>query len=238
SMPTEARITAPAATSRRPTVSPTNSQPSSTATAGLTYAYVETRTLEAPLLSSQPYAVKATIEPKTTRKANAPSDPAEIAEGWTRPTSPIAAPATASSTAAASICIEADRNGAWGSGATRAYAEPAAQANAATRITAAPTGSMCALGPTSSATPNRPVAIPAIPPSESRTPKTVRSRSAANSGTEATRSAVRPDATRCSAQATPPVSTKRSSPPTIAAAVHSRRPGRAARTSPRHSDQP
>ena len=107
--------------------------------------------------------------------------------------------------------------------------------SAAARITAAPTGSTCALGPTSSATPSSPVAIPASAPSESRTPKNVRSRSAEKSGTAATRSAVSPEATRCSAQATPPVSTNRSSPPTTAAAVHSRRPGRAAATSPRHS---
>ncbi len=53
-MPTEATMTAPAASSRPPTASPAKAQPSRTATAGLTYAYVETSTLDAPLRSSQP----------------------------------------------------------------------------------------------------------------------------------------------------------------------------------------
>ena len=77
------------------------------------------------------------------------------------------------------------------------------QASPAPRMTAAPTGSTWALCPTSNATPSRPVAIPASAPSESRTPKNVRSRTAVNSGTVAMRSAVKPEATRCSAQATP-----------------------------------
>ena len=74
------------------------------------------------------------------------------------------------------------------------------------------------------ATPKSPVAIPASAPSESRTPKTVRSSSAVKSGTLATSRAVSPEATRCSAHATAPVSTKSRSAPTIAAASHSRRP--------------
>ena len=72
----------------------------------------------------------------------------------------MAAPVTARSAAAQSICIEAERNGAVGSGATRAYAEPAAQAKPPPRMTAAPTGSMCALWPTSNATPNKPTVQP------------------------------------------------------------------------------
>ena len=50
----------------------------------------------------------------------AASEPDETAAGCTRPISPIAVPATARNTAPHSICIEAERNGAFGSGATRA----------------------------------------------------------------------------------------------------------------------
>ena len=64
----------------------------------------------------------------------------------------------------------------------------------------------------------------------------VRSRRAVKSGTLAIRSAASPEGTRVSAQATLPVSTKRSNPPTTAAAPHSRRPGRRRRTSPRQAD--
>ena len=56
------------------------------------------------------------------------------------------------------------------------------------------------------------------------------------SGTVETISAVIPELTRSSAQATPPVSTTSSRPPTIAAARHWRGPGRSAATSPRLED--
>src|SRR3974390_3310742 len=74
------------------------------------------------------------------RYAKAPSEPAEIAEGCPCPSSPVAIPATARSAAPQSICIAVERNGALGSGATRAYAEPAAQANAPASSTAARRG--------------------------------------------------------------------------------------------------
>ena len=49
----EVRMTTPAATSLPPTCSPTNAQPRKTATAGFTYAYVESSVVEA-CFSSQP----------------------------------------------------------------------------------------------------------------------------------------------------------------------------------------
>src|SRR6185312_5389771 len=115
-----------------PTCSPTNAQPRNTATAGFTYAYVESSGVEA-FRSSQPYAVKATSEPKTIRKRSAPSDAAEICDGCTFAPSPIASPITPSSAPAVSICIAAPANALRGSGATRAYAEPAAQVKDAKR---------------------------------------------------------------------------------------------------------
>src|SRR4029078_5790692 len=49
--------------------------------------------------------------------------------------------------------------------------------------------------------------IPAIPPSDSRVPKKVRSMIAANRGTAAPRRAGSPEETRCSAHAMPPART-------------------------------
>ena len=125
--------------------------------------------------SSQPYAVNATSEPKTIRKSSAPSDAAEICDGCTRPPSPLASPSTPSSAPAVSICIAAPANGPRGSGATRAYAEPAAHAKDAKSSTAAPSRSTLPEGPARIATPTRPVAMPATAPSGSRMPKHARS---------------------------------------------------------------
>ncbi len=78
--------------------------------------------------------------------------------------------------------------------------------------------------------------MPAAAPSGSRMPKQARSMTAMKSGTLATMRAAVPDGTRCTAQATPPVSSTRSAEPTTAAARHARRPGRSA-SSPRRAAQ-
>ena len=63
---TAARTISPPASAGPVSRSPANNAPSATATAGLTYAYVETTDTGA-CPSSQTYAVKATRDPKTIR---------------------------------------------------------------------------------------------------------------------------------------------------------------------------
>src|SRR5207302_5244193 len=63
---TEATIARPAISVRNVVGSPRNAAPSRTATTGFTYAYVETMWVGA-FRSSQWKALKATIEPTTTR---------------------------------------------------------------------------------------------------------------------------------------------------------------------------
>ena len=229
--------TRPAAISRPPTCSPTNAQPRNTATAGFTYAYVERSGVERVL--QQPAV-------RRERDERAEDDEEEQrAERRGRDLRRMHAPALAhreperrrAARPPSSICIAAPANGPRGSGATRAYAEPAAQAKDAKRSTAAPSEVDVPDGPARIATPTRPVAMPATAPSGSRMPKHARSIRAMKSGTLATSSAAVPDGTRCTAQATPPVSSDEERPPTIAAARHSRRPGRSAASSPRRAAQ-
>lgn len=92
--------------------------------------------------------------------------------------SPAASPAMPRKIEAASICIAADSNGLLGSGAPRAYSEPAAQADVvATSASATPT-LLPPPGRTSTATPAKPITSPITAPRESRRPKKARSKSA------------------------------------------------------------
>src|SRR4051812_46934459 len=132
---TPATITAMAATVRPVSGSWANPQPRSTATTGFTYAYVATR-VGAQLPSSHAYALNATIDPKMLRYATAAIAPASIAAQRSRAPSPETRPAARRTAPATSISIAAPTRTSRGSGAVRAYSDPAAQQNEPTSTTA------------------------------------------------------------------------------------------------------
>ena len=234
SIATDARTTRPAAISRPPTCSPTNAQPRNTATAGFTYAYVERSGVER--VPQQPAV-------RRERDERAEDDEEERARRATRPRSATDAPAALAASRARSRRAARPPSA---SASRRPRTARAAAARRARTRSRQPRRRTRRGGPPRRAGRRCPTArrgsrrrrgrsrCPATAPSGSRMPKQARSISAMKSGTLATRSAAVPDGTRCTAQATPPVSSTRSAVPTIAAARHSRRPGRTA-SSPRRA---
>src|SRR5262249_31075573 len=101
---TEPTIATVARTIRSVIASPAKAQPSSTATTGVTYAYVETRAGVVER-SSQTYAEKPRREPKTMRYASERSDREEIEARSRRDPSPPASPTIQSSVPPPIICI-------------------------------------------------------------------------------------------------------------------------------------
>ena len=95
-----------------------------------------------------------------------------------------------------------------------------------------------AVGPTSTATPTNPIAMPRIAPRGSRSPKKRPLKIATQTGSIAMRIAVIPDGIVCSAKATMPIPPPSSRPPTISESRHSRRVGHSKSRPPRIRDRP
>src|SRR5437867_1266705 len=144
--------------------------PSSTAMAGLTYAYVAVSEIGA-WWSSQMYAVNASIDPATVRYASASQDDVDTCDTTRR--SPRASATTPSTAPPTSVSYTVAVNGSPGSGSLREKKEPLAQQIAATSTMPAPTGATAPAPPresTSVARPAKPTSTPATVVRRGRSP--------------------------------------------------------------------
>ncbi len=165
------------------------------------------------------------------RYRNAAIELVVMAPMSSRPGSPVSTAMVPRTAAPVSIWAAVATSG-WPGRLARceAYSEPRPHDTGDSRTTTRPAGSRApvvpsAVGPTSTATPTKPMAMPTRARPGSRWPRKTRPKMVIQTGMVAMSRAVMPDGMVCSPQATKPMPPPSSRPPTMAESIHSRRDG-------------